>query len=167
MLHLTRPSRQGEFPLRGVPTYTLSYMYMLSCTPTYRKPHHHHPKALSSFHLLKQLINLWLVRPSPPSHLQVPLASSHDKQRRLASHHRRVAAASVPEQVFFAGQPCPSRSAPDRLPNINTVWAAFSDVLGLPWQTDCLCQCLPQLILKIYMILQRRGPHSSLQPHSL
>lgn len=49
----------------------------------------------------------------------------------------------------------------------NTVWVAFSDALDRQWQTGCLCQCLPPSILEIYIISQRRGPHSSLRSRSL
>lgn len=116
MLHLVRTPRQGEFTLRGVPLTRIATCYG-TCTPTYREPHHHHPKALEFPSI--ETANKSLAGPSsPPSDLQVPLAPSHDKQRKLASHHRRVAAAPASEQVFFAGLPCPSRPAPDQLPSI-------------------------------------------------
>lgn len=51
------PARRISFVWR--PTYTLTYYG--PCTPTYDKPHHHHPKALE-FPPLRQLINLWLIR---------------------------------------------------------------------------------------------------------
>lgn len=98
------------------PTYTPSYMLWYLYTDIPQAPP---PSPKSSRIPSIETANKSLAGPpSPPSDLQVPLASSHDKQRKLASHHRRVAAAPDPEQVFFAGLPCPSRSAPDRLPSI-------------------------------------------------
>lgn len=127
--------RRGEFSLRGVPltrlhTMVLVHRHTTSPTTTTQK--------LSSFHPLKQLINLWLIRhPLPPTY-------------KYPSHHLMISNANLLHTIvvcchirsrasFFAGQPCPSRPRPDRLRSIIPAGPHISNDLNSHGQTDCLC----------------------------